>query len=274
MGCLRTSGIPGPAWSADAEGAPGHQSCCHRGPVAGRGGPRLRGVPGLGLPAGGPLPGRGGGGVRAAVAAAEDLAGGGQRRCGAADHRLAQGADRGRAWTPGRTRSPGTWSTITRSRVSPATISRYLTRARAGHPRAAQTAAARLTSGSPPSCPTSAGSPTSSTGSWPAARETEIVSWLDDHSRYALSVTAHRGHHRPGRPGHLPRRRRRPRRSGLDFDRQRHGLHDPVLRRPGRPQRPGARTARPGRHPEERPARTTPRPRARSSDSSRPCRNG
>ncbi len=47
------------------------------------------------------------------------------------------------------------------------------------------------TSGSRPSCRTSAGSPTSPTTRSPAAPDTEILTWLDDHSRYALSLTAH-----------------------------------------------------------------------------------
>jgi hypothetical protein len=56
MGCLKTLG-----------------NCCHREPVPGRGSPRVRGLAGLDFPAGRLLPGRGGGGVRAAVTAAEDL---------------------------------------------------------------------------------------------------------------------------------------------------------------------------------------------------------
>ncbi len=48
----------------------------------------------------------------------------------------------------------------------------------------------RPTCGSPPSCPTSAGSLTSH---YPLAggADTEILTWLDDHSRYVLSLTAH-----------------------------------------------------------------------------------
>ena len=34
--------------------------------------------------------------------------------------------------------------------------------------------------------------------------DVEIISWLDDCSRYALHVTAHRPGHRPDRAGHLP----------------------------------------------------------------------
>ena len=55
---------------------------------------------------------------------------------------------------------------------------------------------------------------------------------------YALSVTAHRPGHRPDRARRVPRRRRRARHPRLHADRQRDGLHHPVLRRPRRPQRP------------------------------------
>src|SRR5215471_7614031 len=71
--CLQDIGMAWPARSGDVEGAPGYYRCHHRGPVPGGGGPGLRGVPGLGVPPGGPLPRRGRGGVRAAVAAAEVL---------------------------------------------------------------------------------------------------------------------------------------------------------------------------------------------------------
>ena len=37
--------------------------------------------------------------------------------------------------------------------------------------------------------------------------DVEIITWLDDYSRYALHVTAHRPGHRPDRAGHLPRSR-------------------------------------------------------------------
>ena len=100
----------------------------------------------------------------------------------------------------------------------------------------------------------------------------EIVSWLDDHSRLALSVTAHPGHHRPGRPGHLPRRRRRVRRPGLHPDRQRHGLHHPVHPAAAAAATASRTSCAASASPRRTAARTTPRPRARSSDSSRPCK--
>ena len=98
--------------------------------------------------------------------------------------------------------------------------------------------------------------------------DTEIITWLDDHSRYALPSPPTAGS--PGRS--CSPRSAKPcpaRHPGLDADRQRHGLHHPVRRRPRRPQRPGAR-ATPAQHrPEELPTPTTPPPAARSSDSSR-----
>jgi hypothetical protein len=83
-----------------------------------------------------------------------------------------------------------------------------------------------------------------------------IVTWLDDHSRYALSVTAHA---RVTGPAVL-RAFRAASRSGLDPHRQRHGLHHPRVRRQGRPQRPRARTAPPRRQAEERQAEPPPDP--------------
>jgi transposase InsO family protein len=47
--------------------------------------------------------------------------------------------------------------------------------------------------------------------------DAEILSWLDDHSRYALQVTAH--HRVSGRGGPVPCRRGGARRSGSDLDR-------------------------------------------------------
>ena len=77
-------------------------------------------------------------------------------------------------------------------------------------------------------------------------RDTDIITWLDDHARYALHVSAAPAS--PGRSCSPPSAAlcaaRIPR---LHADRQRHGLHDPVRRRPRRPQRPRAR-APPTRH--------------------------
>ena len=66
---------------------------------------------------------------------------------------------------------------------------------RAGHTRAEEATEVAPTSGSKPRCRTRPGSPTSpTTGSPPdgTRRDIEILTWLDDCSRYALHVTAHR----------------------------------------------------------------------------------
>ncbi len=85
--------------------------------------------------------------------------------------------------------------------------------------------------------------------------DTEIISWLDDCTRYALHVTAHPRITTPIVQAHLPRSRRSARHPSLDADRQRHGLHRPT----GRPRPPGGRngfeqrTPRLARRPEELP---------------------
>jgi transposase len=87
---------------------------------------------------------------------------------------------------------------------------------------------------------------------------TEILTWLDDHSRYALSVTAW---HRVTGPIVLAAFRATARKHGLprfNADRQRHGLHHPAVRRQRRPQQLRARTAPSGDHPEERPPQPPP----------------
>ena len=57
---------------------------------------------------------------------------------------------------------------------------------------------------------------------------------------------------------------------GIHADRQRHGLHRPLRRRPRRPQRLRARAPPPGTSSRRTPAPTTPPPAARSNASSRP----
>ena len=83
--------------------------------------------------------------------------------------------------------------------------------------------------------------------------DTEIITWLDDHARYALH--GHRPHpgHRPDRARHLPQRRRPARHPRLDPHRQRHGLHHPPGRRQRRPQRLRAPSSRLEHGPEELP---------------------
>jgi hypothetical protein len=143
--------------------SPACHHCCHCREAAGqRGRPQLRGRPVVDLRAAGPLPGRRGGGVRAAVAAAEDLASRDQRRHCRADRRAAQGTVRAGAWTPARTPSAGTCATITRS-PSRRRPSAGTSPARAWSPPSRPGGRSPPASGLPPTCPTSAGSPTSPT---------------------------------------------------------------------------------------------------------------
>jgi transposase len=83
--------------------------------------------------------------------------------------------------------------------------------------------------------------------------DTEILTWLDDRTRYAVSVTAHAPVTGPIVLAHVPHRRRPPRHPHLHPHRQRDGVHYPPGRRQRRPQRPGNRTRPPGRDPKERP---------------------
>ena len=73
----------------------------------------------------------------------------------------------------------------------------------------------------------------------------EIIGWLDDHSRYALHLYRPRPDHRPDRADTFPPPRPA-RLSGLNPDRQRHGLHHPLRRRPRRTNRPGTELRRLG----------------------------
>ena len=148
-----------------------------------------------------------------------------------------------------------------RIRVSPATISRYLTRAGLVTPEPSKrpkSSYIRFQADQPNEC-------------WQAdfthypladGTGTEILTWLDDHSRYALSVTAW---HRVTGPIVLATFRAAARKHGPPAatltDIQRHGIHHPVLRRQGRPQRPGTRAAPAGRETEKRPPEPPPHAR-------------
>ena len=100
--------------------------------------------------------------------------------------------------------------------------------------------------------------------------DVEIINWLDDCTRYALHVTAHRRVTGPHRHRHLPPIPCPARDPGLHTHRQRHGLH----RQAGRPRPPRrqellrGRAQSPTHRPEELPTATPP-PAARPSDSSR-----
>jgi transposase len=99
--------------------------------------------------------------------------------------------------------------------------------------------------------------------------DVEILTWLDDCSRYALSVTAHPPGDRPDRARHVPRNGCRPWDSGVHADRQRHGVHHPALRRQRRPQRHWKPNCAAWAWCKKTPARTIPPPAARSNASSR-----
>ncbi len=84
---------------------------------------------------------------------------------------------------------------------------------------------------------------------------TEILAWLDDHSRLALSLTAR---DRVTGPIVVAAFRAAVAAHGTPASTltdKRDGVHHPVPRRPRRPRRPRARATAPRRHPEERAAR-------------------
>ncbi len=102
-------------------------------------------------------------------------------------------------------------------------------------------------------------------------------------ARRPLQVPAARLSPPPGSPARSwsppsPSDRCHARLSRLDADRQRHGLHDPVLQRTGRrttqPQRVRVRCCATSTSSRRTPVPTTPPPAARSNASSRPSRSG
>ena len=105
-------------------------------------------------------------------------------------HRPASGADRRRGWTPDRTPCTPTCRTPDcRSRQS-TTIWRILTREGLVTPeprKRPKRSYLRFEADLPNECWQS------DFTHWPLAdgTDTEILTWLDDHSRYALSLTAH-----------------------------------------------------------------------------------
>ena len=156
-------------------------------PVARSRGPT--GSRGRGSAAAGPLRGRGRGGVRAAVPAVEDFPVRDQPGHGRADRAAAQGA--GRAGTRRRAATIA-WHLEQHHQVtvSPATVSRYLTRLGLVTPDPAKrpkSSYIRFEAEMPNECWQSGFT------HYPLAggTGTEVLTWLDDHSRYALSVTAH-----------------------------------------------------------------------------------
>ncbi len=226
-------------------------------PVRGR--PHLRRLPGLDQPAHGPLPRRGRGRVRAPLTRPEDHP---RARphpsTGRADPAAAQRARPRPASTPAPTPSTGTCTTTTRSAV-PGHHQPDPDPRRAGDPRAVEATqvvlhplrsrpaqrdlAVRLH-------PLPAHPPRR-----PPGTDVEIITWLDDHSRYALHVTAHPRITAPIVLATFRASRRPARTSRLHPDRQRHGLHRPVRRhgRQGGRNHARARTPPLGHHPEELP---------------------
>ena len=92
---------------------------------------------------------------------------------------------------PARTRSAGTSSTTTGCRSSALNDPSRPARAPDSSPDNPRSGRTRPTSASKPNNPTRPGKPTSPTTASPTGADVEILTWLDDHSRYALSVTAH-----------------------------------------------------------------------------------
>jgi transposase InsO family protein len=177
-----------PARSADVEGTPCHHCCCYRGTVSGRGSPGLWGLPGLGVPAGGRYRAEG-------EAAFEPRSRRPKTSPGAISGQAAGLIVRLRKDLAGQGLDAGP-QTIAwhlehqhRIRVSPATISRYLARAGLVVPeprKRPKSSYIRFQAEQPNECWQS------DFTHYPLAGGTdaEILSWLDDHSRFALSVTA------------------------------------------------------------------------------------
>jgi hypothetical protein len=84
----------GPVRLTGDESQTDHHSGCHRGSYPGRGRRRVRRLEGLGQQAGDPLPGRGGGSVRATVSAPRQKPNRASRGHRATDHRAAREAHR------------------------------------------------------------------------------------------------------------------------------------------------------------------------------------
>ncbi len=231
--------------------ASGHHRCRARGTLAGRGGPLLRSQQGLGQQARRALPHRGAGGVRATIAAPQVLTDSHPAAHRRTHRRPAPPPRRAGSRRRPRHHRLAPWPTrhedLTRHDRP------YAYRRRPGHPAAAQAApqlirplrrraAERHLAGRLHPLP-------------PRRRHRR----RDPHlARRPLPLRpAHRrppAHHRPDSAHRLPHHSRRPRRARQHPDRQRHGLHHPLRRRPRRTQRPGTRTTPTARRPEELPA--------------------
>ena len=169
--------------------------------------PHLRRLPGLGLRARGPLPRRGRGRVRAALTAPEDLT---RPPPQPATVELILGSatsSPSQASTPAPTPSPGTSQHHHHTRRLAGHDQPHPDPRRTGHPGPEETTQVLLHPLRSRACPTRPGRPTSPTTASPTGTDVEILTWLDDHSRYALLVTAHRRVTGPDRARHLPQSR-------------------------------------------------------------------
>ena len=186
---------------------------------------------GVGVQAGGPLPGRGRRRVRASLAATQDVTDGDRPEHGRADRRAAPSSSPPRVSMPAPTRSAGTSNTTTssvcreRRSTAPCAATGSSPRHRKKRPRSSYI---RFQAEQPNEM-------------WQAdfthyplttGDDAEILSWLDDHARYALSRHRPPPGHRPHRGRHLPSRRSTSHGAPAStLDRQRHGVHHPPGRR-------------------------------------------
>ena len=255
------------------ETSPGHHRCARR-PVPVRSRPHLRRLTGLDQPAHGPLPRRGRGRVRATVAAPAD-----QPECdpgsdGRLDRRAAQAASPRPGSTPAPTRSAGTCSHHHHTHRCPGPPSTGSWSAPARDPATRRNAPSPPTSDSRPSSPTRPGSPTSpTTGSLgPTALPAPTSRSSPGSTTTPATPCTLSAHARITAPIVLTTFRQaadHPRLPGLHPDRQRHGLHRPLRRRPRRTHHARDRTPPARTSCRRTPARTTPPPAARSNGSSR-----
>ena len=214
--------------------------------------PPVRGAPGVGVQAPGPVPRRGRGGVRAPLPAAEDLTTAVTEQDVAAvlaerDRLVASGHDAGPETIRWHLDRAGT-------AVSRASIARILTRHGRVVPapkKKPKSAYIRFQAEQP-------------NESWQSdfthvrladGTDVEVITWLDDHSRLRPAHQRPPQDHRPHRAGHVPGLRGRARLPRLDVDRQRDGVHRAagLPTRPRREEHLRSRAGRPRSGPEELP---------------------
>ena len=118
------------------------------------------------------------------------------------DREPARRAHCGEALTPGRTRSNGTSSTPART-VSVSTIRRRLARRRVDEPEPEEDDRSRAYIRFEADLPNETWQSDFTHWRLTNGADTEVLSWLDDHSRYALSVTAHQPSQRRHRRRHV-----------------------------------------------------------------------